>query len=189
MGVHLSWVGVQGMDRERILQAAGLAETTATRRRPKAAIWSLPNGWTFLTTSDFNYPTPRLMAALSSEGTAIALSADDRVMVSVIRGYERGKAVFAIEHNGGESGVRHLAVAGSPPPEWPAIVKRLTKQQDKEDAGAAEVDFLFDAPLELGDALCGYRHDRSWPKGKVPVKTVLIEKRGRGLLGRLFGGR
>ena len=190
MGVSVSWIGVQGMDRECILDALGLMAAPSRAKRPKSSHWSLPNGWTFLLTSDFGYPTPKRMAALSAEGTAIALSADERVMVSVVRGYERGKAVFAIEHNGGEHGSRHMSVAGTAPAEWAAIRARLTKQQDKEDKedeGEAAVDFLFDAPLELAKVLCGYRHDERWPKGKAPAKMRLRKKPG--LLGRLFGKR
>lgn len=185
MSAPVGWIGVSGMDRERVLEAAGL-EAAPGARKPKATLWSLPNGWTFLFTLDFGFPTPERMAALSAEGTAIALSADDRVMISVVRGYERGKAVFAIEHDGGNHGPRHMAKAGALPAQWDAILGRLSRQQDKEDQGPAEVDFLFDAPLDLAKALCGYRHDRAWPKGKEPVETPLVVKKGR-LLRRLFG--
>jgi hypothetical protein len=186
MSAPVGWIGVQGMDRERILEATGLVEAQPGKRL-KASMWSLPNGWTFVLTVDFDFPTPERMAALSAEGRAVALSADDRPMFSVVRGYERGKALFAIEHDGGQQGVRHMETAGMLPAEWPAILDRLSREQDDEDAGDADVDCLFDAPLELAKALCGYRHDEVWPEGQEPDMTSLAEKKSSGLIGRLFG--
>jgi hypothetical protein len=43
--------------------------------------------------------------------------------------------------------------------------------------------------MALAEALCGYRHDTPWPDGKKPDSTLLVPKKGPGLLGRLFGGR
>ncbi len=189
MGFSISWIGVHGMSRERILETVGLVEAPKGHRKSKAVSWSLPNGWTFLLTQDFNYPTPGRMDALSAEGKAIALSADDRVMYSVVRGYENGAAVFAIEHDGGEHGPRHMATLGKLPPEWSAIRKRLGQRQTREDRGVAEVDFMFDAPLELAKAICGYRFDEEWPKGQPPEETALVDKNKFGLLGLIFGKR
>jgi hypothetical protein len=138
-------------------------------------------------TLDFGFPTPERMALISADGTALAVSADDRSMFSVVRGYERGQAVFAIEHDGGSQGVRHIETAGKIPREWAAIFERTSLEQDKEDQGAAEVDLMFDAPMELAAALCGYRHDKPWPEGPQHEMTPLIAKKSPGLIGRLFG--
>lgn len=189
MGFSISWIGVYGVGRERILNAVGLIDAPKGCRKPKAVSWSLPNGWSFLLTQDFAYPTPGRMSALSAGGRAIALSADDRVMYSVIRGYENGVAVFAIEHDGGQHGVRHMATLGKLPPEWTAIRKRLSQRQTREDRGAAEVDFMFDAPVELAKAICGYRFDEDWPKGQAPEETALVVKNRLGVLGLIFSKR
>jgi hypothetical protein len=108
-------------------------------------------------------------------------------MFSVIRAYEGGQAVFAIEHDGGSQGVRHMATAGRVPAEWAAILDRANREQDEKDGG--EVDYLFDAPMALAEAMCGYRHDTPWPEGQKPESTLLIQKKGPGLFGRLFGNR
>ncbi len=186
MGGAVGWIAVEGMERSRIVEAVGLVEAPDAPK-PKASICTLPNGRTVLFTLNFGFPTPERMALLSAEGTAIAVSADDRSMFSVVRGYEHGNAVFAIEHDGGQKGVRHMATAGTLPAEWSAVLERASREQDEEDRGAAEVDVLFDAPMELAEALCGYRHDRPWPEGQAPKMTLLVEKKGPGLLGRLFG--
>jgi hypothetical protein len=182
----VGWIAVEGMARDGMLEALGLVEAPDAPK-PKASICSLPNGWSVLLTLDFGFPTPERMALLSAEGTAIAVSADDGSMFSVVRGYEHGKAVFAIEHDGGSQGARHMETAGKVPPEWAAILEQASREQDEEDKGAAEVDYLFDAPMALAFALCGYRHDKPWPEGPQHEMTLLAAKKGQGILGRLFG--
>lgn len=182
----VGWIAVDGMAASRILETLGLVEAPDAPK-PKASICTLPNGWSILFTVDFGFPTPERMALLSAEGAAIAVSADERSMFSVVRGYEHGQAVFAIEHDGGSQGVRHMATAGRLPAAWNAVLERASREQDEEDRKGAEVDILFDAPMELAETLCGYRHDRPWPEEQEQKMTLLAEKKGPGLLGRLFG--
>jgi hypothetical protein len=183
MGMVTGWIAVRGMERRRMLEALGLEEAPGAPK-PKASICDLPNGWSVLFTSDFRFPTPERLALLSAEGTAIAVSAEEHVMVIAIRGYEGGQAVFAIEHDGGQ-GVRHIAAAGKVPAEWAAILDQANREQDEDDQ-SADVDHLFDAPLALAEALCGYRHDTAPEDLQM---TPLVPKKGPGLIGRLFGSR
>lgn len=182
----VGWIAVQGMSEERVAELLGLVAAPEAPK-PKASICRLANGWTILFTTDFNFPTPQRMALLSADGTAIAVSGDDRTMFSVGRGYERGKAVFAIEHDGGSQGARHIAAAGAVPEAWGAILEQANREQDEEDAGDAMVDFIYDAPTALAEALCGYNDEKPWPEGQEPEFTLLVEKKQPGLLGRLLG--
>src|SRR5215469_6831546 len=91
MGMVAGWIAVRGMERGRILEALGFVEAPDASR-PKAGIGDLPNGWSVLFTTDFRFPTPERMALLSAEGSAIAVSQEDHVMVIAVRGYDRGQA-------------------------------------------------------------------------------------------------
>jgi len=173
------------MERDRILDALRFVEAPGATK-PKASICDLPNGWSVLFATDFNFPTPERMALLSADGDAIAVSMEEHVMMVAVRGYRRGQAVFAIEHDGGSEDVRHIATAGKVPVEWAAILADANRKQDKADQQDIEVDHLFDAPLALAEALCGYRPDAEGPDLKM---TPLAKKRSPSLLGRLFGGR
>jgi hypothetical protein len=179
------WIAVRGMGRDRILEAVGFVEAPGATKT-KASICDLPNGWSVLFTTDFNFPTPERMALLSAGGDVIAVSIEEHVMMVAVRSYQLGQAVFAIEHDGGSEDVRHIATAGKVPVEWAAILADANREQDKADQQDIEVDHLFDAPLALAEALCGYRPDAEGPEREV---TPLAKKRGPGLLGRLFGGR
>jgi hypothetical protein len=81
-----------------------------------------------------------------------------------------------------------MAVAGRPPPHWSSIRARLTKQQKREDRGKREVDYLYDAPMELAASICGYSHDRPRPKGQELKFTLLVSKTAeRGLAKAIYG--
>lgn len=186
MGGAVGWIAIKGMGQDDIVKVVGMMPAPDAPK-PQASICRLPSGWTLLFTLDFGFPTPERMAALSADGSALAVSADDRSMGSVVRGYESGEAVFAIEHDGGSEGVRHIATAGTIPAAWASILAEANRQQDEEDATEAEVDFVYDAPMTLAAALCGYRHDQDWPEGEEPEATLLMPQKRPGLLGRLFG--
>jgi len=59
-----------------------------------------------------------------------------------------------------ESSRRHLEEHGSLPEQYRDIKERLLAAQQREDEGAHEVDYVFDVPLELCDAIVGFKHDR-----------------------------
>jgi hypothetical protein len=186
MGTVVGWIAVKDTPEKQVVEMLGLV-ATPDGRKATATICGIANGWVIVFTTDFGFPTPERMALVSGDGSAIAVSADDRTMFSVVRGYQRGKAVFAIEHDGGEQGARHIAVAGTAPPEWPPILDQANREQDEEDAGDAVTDFLFDAPMDLAEALCGYRHDAAWPPGQEPERRFFMERKKPAFLGRLFG--
>ena len=188
MGMVAGWIAVKGMGRDRILDAVGLVEAPGAPK-PKASIHDLPNGWSVLVTTDFGFPTPERMSLLSVGGAAIAASLDEHTMFSVVRGYERGQAVFAIEHDGGSQGATHIAVAGKVPAEWAAILDKANRKQDEEDHEEPEVDLVFDAPLALADALCGYSYGGPSAEDEEPEITLLVQRKGPGLISRLFGNR
>lgn len=188
MGTVVGWIAVEGTPKDQVAEVLGLV-AASDESKAKAGICAIANGWVIVFTTDFGFPTPGRMALLSADGSAIAVSADDHTMFSVVRGYQRGKATFAIEHDGGELGVRHIAVAGKAPAEWGRILEKANQKQDEEDKEGTEVDFLFDAPIALAEAICGYRHDTPWPPGQEPECRFFAEKKRPRLLGQLFGKR
>jgi hypothetical protein len=188
--LSLSWIALKGLPKDSILSRLGLVEV-APEVEPfyhKHEVVELPSGWVIILATDFNYPAPARMAAVSIGGTCLACSIDERVMYSVARLYEDGKAVWSVDHNGGEKGLYHLEVAGDPPPELAEIRARITAEQDAEGGDAADVDLIFDVPAELSKALCGYRYGSD---DEGPRFTALNEIRvkGRSWLGKLFGGK
>ena len=187
MSCHLSWIAVTGPAKDAILSVLGLAEVSpdVEPSHSKHEVAELPSGWVVILAADFNYPTPARMSAVSVGGTALACSIDERTMYSVTRLYEDGKAVWSVDHDGGQEGVYHLDVAGAPPPELAVIRSRLLAEQDRAGGEEAQVDLVFDVPTELSEVLCGYRFDpqKDGPKFRALEKT---RRKGANWLARLF---
>jgi hypothetical protein len=190
MGASLSWIGIKGQDKAAVLAVLGLVEAPEDTEPYYVEHWmaELPSGWILVQAKDFMFPKPERMAALSAGGgQAVACSIEEHVMYSVARGYADGKAVWSIDHDGGQHGAYHLDVAGSPPPEFAVIHDRLKAQQDAEEGEAAEADYMFDIGPQLSEALCGYAFGSE--KAEDVVLRPLERPRAKtgGLLGRLLG--
>jgi hypothetical protein len=190
MSFHLSWIAVKGPSKGDVLATLGLAEAPADDDPSyfQHCVAELPSGWIIIVAEDFMYPTPKRMAAVSTGATAIACSIDERTMYSVARGYADGQAVWSVDHDGGQKGIYHLDVAGTPPPEFAAVRDRLKAQQEAEGGADGEVDYVFDVPACTIEALCGYRFDPLEEGGPTFKPLEKIKSKGGGWLGRLFGG-
>ncbi len=56
-------------------------------------------------------------------------------------------------------GISHLKMEGELPPGSGAIRDRIMAKQQPAGGSHAEVDCAFDVPIELAEALTGFRHD------------------------------
>ena len=91
--------------------------------------------------------------------------------------YKNGCCVWAITHES-EKGRYDLSVDGDPPGLFWGLRDKLFKEQDSAGGEKADVDFVFDVPVQLASELCGYQHDRwkfDWGEPEFsrldPVKT------------------
>ena len=91
-------------------------------------------------------------------------------MFSGVRCFEDGEESWWVLHEA-EKGIYDLSMR-SPPPPFREIRDRLFDEQDKEGGSAAGVDLVFDIPLQLATAVCGYRHDGIL-EGPEPQFTAL----------------
>ncbi len=114
-------------------------------------------------------------------------------MVSEARAYRNGEAVWQVSHDC-EKGLNDLTVIGELSPPAEAVRARLMREQDKAGGEKADVDHVFEIPIEIAAAVCGFRHD-ALPVDGEPVFTELEQTLpprapGKGILqmiGSLFG--
>ncbi len=121
-----------------------------------------------MSSSKFDWASPQRIADASAGAFAIGCAIEEHVMFSGLRAYRDGKSAWAVVHDA-SNGIYDLTVSGSALPGLDAIRERLTREQDDEGAAEAGVDTMFDAPVELGAAVCRFRHDeidRSWCCGR-----------------------
>ena len=95
---------------------------------------------------------------MSAGGEAVGVQLEEHVMVSGIRVFADGAEVWSLRHDP-ERGLDHAFVMGAAPDWVQPMIERLRAQLAAEGGEDSEVDFVFDAPIEAGATLCGYRHD------------------------------
>lgn len=163
MGWSSSWVAIQGCAKDELLEHLGLVETgqdvlPGTRSAPFSCA-RLPEDWFVLFSEDFDWAQPRRVLELSRFGLAVGCQFEDKVMMeSSICAARDGVELWRVFHDH-EGSVYRLDLTGEPPAELAAIRDRLFQEQAKAGGEDAGVDYVHEAPFELGRAICGYRHD------------------------------
>ena len=173
MGFKISWVAFQNMTRDEVLATAGLRDT---RVRDEANEFPLSGaqvpGWYILFANDFTFASTDQLALLSRCCTVMGVQVHEGIMVSTARAFGAGEEMWSISH-ASDQGVFDLDTTGLLPIEFEAIRDRLIAEQQAAGGAAADVDYLFDIPVEMAAAVCGYRHDRWKFEWGEPQFTVL----------------
>lgn len=185
MGFSNSWIAVEGERKQSVLEALELTETGQEAEfAARFAGAQLANGWYVILSSHFEF-APERLAAASADGVAIGGQVEEHVMFSALRGFENGVEAWWVTHDP-EKGIYDLGFGGTPPKQLAEIRDRLVSTQQAEGGEDADVDFIFEVPVKLGVALCGYRVDGG--EGvEDPEFFVLTPPRRPGLFERLFG--
>lgn len=177
MGFRISWLAFESVEKAALLEALDFKDTgeaDEANESPFSAV-QLRNGWSIIWSNDFewaatqpiklSFPTKRIVSCQLHEG----------LMYSAVHGAEDGIELWSVIHDAQQS-LHDLSVSGDPPEEFPAIKDGLFGEQEKEDAGSAEVDFVFDIPIELAASITGFRHDLWEIDGHRPDWTVIERK-------------
>lgn len=111
-------------------------------------------------------------------------------MVSVAAGWKNGEKVWSIKHDA-QQGIEHLESTGEPPG-FGMISAALRLKQATAGGKKADVDYIFDIPVETAESLTGFRHDKVIPElGEKPFEVFERTKRsskGDSFFKKLFGG-
>lgn len=174
MGYKISWIGFEAADKADCLQRLGMTDTGEddSDNETRFSLAELPGGWLILYANDFEYASDARLAELSQGTRLIGCQVHEGVMYARVASFEDGVKLWSVVHDAQEDS-RHIAVTGDVPAGFKALHQKLLRQQDEEDAGEAEVDHIFDAPVALAYDIAGYRYDMWVVEGDPPVFTAL----------------
>jgi hypothetical protein len=161
MGYSISWMAFQSKNKQHVLSLLGLVDTAEADEANEAPISgaALPTGWYVVFFNDYSFTTPARMTKFSAGSTVISCQVEEHVMASASSLYKNGRHVWTVAHES-ERGRYDLSVDGDLPDLFRDLRDSLLKQQDDAGGEKADVDFVFDVPVQLAEELCGYRHDR-----------------------------
>jgi hypothetical protein len=164
MGYAISWLMVNGKDRQGLLNELGL-ETTGQSGEFfdfKAAGHALPNGAYLLVMQGCDHPlvSDKHLAQISIGSKALGCSIEEHVMYAYAAYWDDGKNLWSLKHQGDTAEGRNpLTVSGTPPESFKAIRDENAAKQP----GDPDVDWYFEIPLALAKQLSGFRHDKINP--------------------------
>jgi hypothetical protein len=162
MGYSQSWLAVRGKPRASVLDALGLEGTGKREEIAESPIVGadLPGGW-FLVVMDracHRFLDEQNLRRVSAGCDIVTGDVEEHVMVSAATGWDDGHKVWSVTHNA-QRGTEHLDSQGELPPAYVRIRDRLRSEQQAAGGPNAEVDHIFDVPVELAQSLTGYRYD------------------------------
>jgi hypothetical protein len=192
MGYAQSWLAVKGKPPEAVLETLGLRGTGVREAIAGSPVVGaeLPGGWYLVVADGSGHRLMRdpIVQRLSGGCEVITADVEEHVMVSVATGWKDGQRVWSVTHDA-QRDMEHLHAEGELPAVFPSIRDRLRAEQQEAGGRRADVDHLFDVPVELAQTLTGYRHDADIRAVAEPFE-VLVETSSTdkpSLLKRLFG--
>lgn len=155
MGVTASWLAVQGQDREAFLESLGLTKVgeCSDPLNGDYTCAELPNGWFVVVANERRFELIPALKSVSARGFVLGGQMVETVNFVQLCGYRGGEQVWSVVHDVDidPNGVR---VEGAPPPPFADLHAQTTKELEKEQE---DVDLMFDMPLELSGAVCGFQ--------------------------------
>lgn len=180
MGFRICWLAFHGIDHAECLKQLGMTDTGRfdDANDEPFSFASLPGNWHVLFANDFEYMKDKRLAALSKDCEVVGVRVADNVMYSQAVRFKRGVQVWAATHESWR-GLRHLDTSGDLPTEITEIRANLLAQLEANGGDKSDVDYVFDAPVELAELITGYRHDRWKFDWGQPKFTEVIPLPGR----------
>lgn len=191
MGFAATWCAVREEAAEQFLQELGLSATGEAEELPEAPISMarLDTGWRVIWSNEYAWPLlhPEQLARLSLHRDILLCLVEEHVMASSAELWSGGRRIWWLSHEG-EGGPRGLDVDGEPPECTAAIRDDMEKAQLADGGDDADVDHIFEIPLQVARRLVGFKHDEECPHLVDNEFLVLAQKTERkSWLGRLLG--
>ena len=156
MSVHDSWIAVQGVTIDVVLEELGLVESGTVGHPLGVArpyCWgSKPGGWTIICANFNGLAHIENVRGLSRHGMVLACDFQDQVdgCTSMAIAVPNGEKLWEIGAANDE-----IFVTGTPPPELASIRDHYAEKL----AQNPEYVWMYEVPIDLAKELCGFRHD------------------------------
>lgn len=161
MGFSLSWIAVQPSIEPALRAHFGLRDMEETAEAANFPLSLARVGdWIILQWDHQDHLIDEgLLRSVSANGRVVAVMVEEHVMYASVEEWEKGERTWGVVHCG-DIHVLHLDEEGSFPSSFSAIKERYITKQVAAGGEKARVDHLFDIPLDLAEAVVGYRHDK-----------------------------
>lgn len=193
MGASFSSLAIKGGSRDQVLALLGLRGTNVFEEIPESEITgvALPTGWFLIIANGSNlaFEADPALKKLSHSMEILTGFVEEHVMCSSTSLWANGQQIWLTKHDA-QQNIEHLDTKGHLPSIFTSIQTRLRAKQEAAGGPQANVDYIFDIPVEIFAHLTGYRYDRDTPGLSARAFEVLAiteSKPKRSWLQRIFG--
>jgi hypothetical protein len=156
MGWSLSWVAVRGRPAEQVWSDLGLRPTGRVLEVPLAPFSStVVNGWVLVCADGDRFVKDSVLRSLSDATPVVACYVEEHVTHSQAVSWGGGSRRWSVLHDE-DHGEDHLMIEGDPPRELAAIAAGARTGEPPEPGAWRS---FFDVPVDLAEALVGFRYD------------------------------
>jgi hypothetical protein len=164
MGFAITWCAVREEAADQLLAHLGLSATGETQEYPEAKFSTarLKTGWRLIWSNTYDCPVLTKKLPTFSGGNEIVLcQIEEHVMASSAELWVGGERKWWVSHEG-EDGPKGLETEGKLPQCFASIRENMEGTQLAEGGDEADVDYIFEIPLEVARALVGFKHDDNY---------------------------
>jgi hypothetical protein len=190
MGYAITWCAVREEAADQLLSHLGLSATGKTEEVPAShfSTAKLKTDWRLIWSNTYACPilTKRL-PAFAGGHEVVLCQIEEHVMASSAEVWIGGDRKWWVSHEG-EDGPKSLETQGELPQCFASIRENMEDAQRAEGGDAGEVDFIFEIPLKVAQALVGFKHDENY-ESVVEGNFVVLSggKSETRFFSRLFG--
>ena len=164
MGFAISWFAVPEEHAASFFERLGLLATGETSEWADFKICSAASdkGWRILWYNAHECPflNEHTCRGISlHHHDILACHVEEHVMVASVTLWSQGQVMWHLFHDG-SGGAKGLEVTGTPPEEFQKIRDRCETLQAEAGGARANVDYLFEIPLEVALSVAGFKHDQ-----------------------------
>jgi hypothetical protein len=168
MGHSLSWIAINGKPTEEVQQILGVKVTGKRGNFGEHALVGrqLQNGWYILIANscDDRITKGKTLTELSRGCQVVTCSIEEHVMFSSCTNWKKGKKIWSIRHNG-DQGTFNIVSSGKLPDSYSSLKDEIFKKQKVDGGENADVDYVFELPLEIAKRVVGFKHDEEFSEG------------------------
>ena len=173
MGFSISWLGYYGVCKTDLLALAGLRDTQI-RGFAIGKLFScaeLPTGWSILVADNYDWASPERVDVASANHAVLSCQVAEGSMDCASRMHVRGTRIWSVTHTS-DRGRYDLVTFGKLPTELAKLRAEMEGRQQQADVEGEPIDYIFEIPIRLAAAICGFKHDSSRFSDLFTLATV-----------------
>jgi hypothetical protein len=166
MGFRISWLAIEGADKDTICERLGLKPTGRTSfafdPNDPIAVKQLPSGWMIVGFNEMYHELVRdeKVKRLSDGWTVMACNLCETTMCSSASLWKSSREIWSVYHFS-EEDRPDLETEGDLPPAFTAIEQTYRALQAERDREGSDVDCMIEVPMALAKQITSFVPDET----------------------------